>query len=71
VEEIRKFFIFVLIYGTLGFKGNLAYTQKSTIGPKYRFLKEKSKKNCKNSVETPVNLSRTPAGIAWNVLRTL
>ena len=34
VEEIRKFFIFVPIYGTLGFKGNLAYTQKSTIGPK-------------------------------------
>ena len=52
MEKIRKFFNFVPFYGTLGFKGNLEYTQKSNIGPKWRFLKEKWRKTVK-IVEKP------------------
>ena len=43
MEKIRKFFNFAPLYGTLGFKVDLAYTQNQAIGQNMDFLSKKSK----------------------------
>ena len=60
VEKIRKFFNFVTFYGTLGFKGNLAYTEKSTIGQNIQKYREKLLKSGGNLAKPPQNFAGHP-----------
>jgi len=53
------------VQGQFGIYPKIDFRSKMTIFEKLM------KKNYKNRVETPGNHFGTPAGIAWNVLRTL